>query len=86
MPVLSKPEDPVSMEMKARLEELQREFEKMKQQLNQAQEQAKAQPGAAAENPAAASDLVEELPLEARPYQPLFYNQTKQLSFFFTNN
>ena len=70
------------MEMKARLDELQREFEKMKQQLNQAQEQAKAQPGAAAENPAAASDLVEELPLEARPYQPLFYNQTKQLSFF----
>ena len=57
MPVLSKPEDPVSMEMKARLEELQREFEKMKQQLNQAQEQAKAQPGAAAENPTAASDL-----------------------------
>ena len=41
MPVLSKPEDPVSMEMKARLEELQREFEKMKQQLNQAQEQTK---------------------------------------------
>ena len=59
MPVLSKPEDPVSMEMKARLEE----FHKMKQQLNQAQEQAKAQPGAAAENPTAASDLAPSPPL-----------------------
>ena len=60
---MSKPEDPVSMEMKARLEELQREFHKMKQQLNQAQEQAKAQPGAAAENPTAASDLAPSPPL-----------------------